>query len=83
MVGNVMLRSFSKVLRLVCYLWLASALVLMAMPLIGLMLRRYDGLYPIYIGLSVSWFALAFYFLSRCKEAKEGCPVEAIGDNGV
>jgi hypothetical protein len=69
----------SKVLRAVCYLWLACALFIMSMPLIGLVLHRYDGLYPIYIGFFVSLFALAFYFLSRCKTAKQptGHPVIA------
>jgi hypothetical protein len=69
----------SKVLRIVCYLWAASALLIMAMPLIGLMLHRYDGLYPIYIGLFVSLFALAFYFIGCNKIAKQpaGHPVAA------
>lgn len=69
----------SKALRIVCYLWAASALLIMAMPLIGLMLHRYDGLYPIYIGLFVSLFAFAFYFIARCKIAKQpaGHPVIA------
>jgi hypothetical protein len=75
--------SLSKALRVVCYLWVASALLCMTMPFIGVALHRStslidpDALVALRVGVLVGIFAIAFYFLSRCKTAKQpkGHPV--------
>jgi hypothetical protein len=71
--------SLSKALQVVCYLWAASALLLVAMPFIDVALHRYEGVIDFFAGLFVGLFGLIFYFLARCKIAKQpaGHPVIA------
>lgn len=64
--------NLAKTLRAVCYLFAGCGLFFIAMPFIDKALGRYHGLHMAAGGIFYGAFAIPFFFLSRCRAAKEG-----------
>ena len=63
--------NLTKALRAVSYLFAGLGLFFFAMPFIDVALGRYHGPHMAAAGLFYGAFAIPFFFLSRCRAAKE------------